>query len=640
MTGAGAQIGMRGGAVMPAPLLRAAGSGTRALALLGAVWTCGIVLLICAEVVGRSLFNSPIAGLTEMVSLSVTSIMFLQLPAVVFRGKLFRVELFTGPLDRDRPDHALFDIAYAGVLLALLAMALPWTWGEAVKAWISGDFTGATGAFELPTWPFRFTNFFGCAVTAAVALCLILRGLRQVVMPGWTGAAGLKAAVFLSLIAGFAVTVWALPYNPLLIGSCFILWLFVFLLLGFPISTILLGLSVAGIWLIREDFRVTEVTLGLALTKSISSFEFAVVPLFVAMGLVLEKARMGEDAFAAAAWAMRGVRGGLGVATVLANAVFASVVGSSIASAAVFSRVAVGPMMAAGYPRRKAVGTVAGSSVLGMLIPPSLLLIVYGLISEQSIGKLFVAAVLPGLALAGAFALVSVLIAPRKAASVAAVEPLSPGQMVLRLAPMVLLVVIVLGGIYSGWFTPTEAAGVGLFVSILIALARRSLNLRGLVETMFQAGLISAAMLILMAAAGCYTRLLAFAQIPMQLNLWLSSAGLEFTLLMVVFVLIVLALGAVLDSVSIILIIAPIMLPLLRQFGADPIWFGILLVISVEVGLLTPPFGMSAYTVKEVLSDQGVTLSDIFIGALPFVLAMLAVIALLIGVPGLATALI
>lgn len=629
-------------------LMRRLGQLTAAMACLGTVATMLIALLICAEVFRRGLFNRPISGMTELVSLSIVPIMFLILPAVVFRRKLFRVELFTGPWRPDDPAHAFYGVFHALGLLAIIAIVGVWAKDEAIKAWTTNDFSGIAGSFEIPIWPFSTVVVIGFAVMALTSAAMALRdGLTL-----WACRRSLRTAllaprpvIFVAALVLFALSLKVLPYDPLLIGTVFIGWLFVFLGLGFPIATVLLGLSAIGIYLIRENFRITEVTMGISLTKSIGTFEYAVIPLFVTMGLILDKAKLGEDAFQVAAHFLGRVRGGLAIATVVANAVFASIVGSSIASAAVFSRVAVQPMVDNGFSLRRALGTVAGSSVLGMLIPPSLLLIVYGLIAEQSIGQLFVAAVLPGLLLAVLFSGLVCFLAPsrRKVAGQMAEKqaqpPLRPVEILFKIGPIALLVITILGGIYSGLFTPTEAAGIGLVLSVIIGFARGTMTLRLFWKTTLEAGLISAAMLVLMASAGAYTRLVAFARLPMELNQWLIATGPDYYTLMAIFVVVVLALGAVLDSVSIILVITPIILPMVRQFGADPVWFGVLLVVTVEIGLLTPPFGMSAYTVREVLSDLKVKLSDIFVGAFPFVLVMLLVVAILVVAPSLATAL-
>jgi TRAP-type mannitol/chloroaromatic compound transport system permease large subunit len=204
-------------------------------------------------------------------------------------------------------------------------------------------------------------------------------------------------------------------HGPITVGLMAFAGLFLLVACGMPVAFALMGMSFLGIWLIRGNINVPTNTLGLALTNAVRSFEFGVIPLFIMMGLLLERAGVGRDAFQVAVVLLRHVKGGLGIATVAANAIFAAITGSSVASAAVFSRIAAQPMVDAGHTRRFAVGVIAGSSVLGMLIPPSLLLIVYGLLAEVSIGALFIAAIMPGIGLALTFAALNVVCVAHRA---------------------------------------------------------------------------------------------------------------------------------------------------------------------------------------------------------------------------------
>jgi tripartite ATP-independent transporter DctM subunit len=408
-----------------------------------------------------------------------------------------------------------------------------------------------------------------------------------------------------------------------------------------PIALVLMSLSYIGIWIARSGEFMAVNTLGLAASSAVSSYEFGVIPLFIMMGLVLEKADVGRDAFSAAASLLRRLRGGLGIATVFANAIFASIVGSSIASAAVFSRIAVPEMVAQGYTKRFSVGCVAGSSVLGMLIPPSLLLIIYGLIAEESVGKLFIAGVIPGIILALAFALAiyaMTWLMPRFIGDARIPEGMAgstPREIFFQLGPIVLLVVLVIGGIYGGFFTPTEAAAAGTAFAFIIALVKRRLSWDAFKSIVLESGYVSAAILFLIVAANLYTRQVALTGIPSKLANWVSSAGLEMGGFLAVYFVILLLLGMILDSVSIMLIMLPIMMPILDVLGGDKIWFGVITVIVVEIGLLTPPFGLSVYVVKSVLPKDFVSLPTIFAGALPFVLIMVLVSILLMAVPDL-----
>lgn len=446
---------------------------------------------------------------------------------------------------------------------------------------------------------------------------------------------------FVAAAAAFIAFLAITNPRPVTTGAYSLAAMLVLVILGMPIPLALMGVSYLGIWIIRSSEQLSINTLGLATSTGVASYEFGVIPLFIMMGLVLEKADVGRDAFQVAAGLLRKLRGGLGIATVGANAIFASIVGSSIASAAVFSRIAVPEMVKYGYTKRFSVGTVAGSSVLGMLIPPSLLLIVYGLVAEASVGRLFIAAVVPGILLAVSMALaiyVMTYLTPRFVGNVRAVEDaerVTWGQIANQLLPILVLVALVVGGIYGGLFTPTEAAAVGTALAFLLAFAKRRIGWKEVQAIVLETSFVSASILFLIVAANLYTRQIALTGIPMMVSDWVTGAGLEMSAFLAVYFVLTVILGMILDSVSIILIVLPIMLPILDALDGDKIWFGIVTVIAVEIGLLTPPFGLSVYVVKSVLEKDSVTLADIFIGTIPFVIVMVLVTIVVMAVPDL-----
>lgn len=418
--------------------------------------------------------------------------------------------------------------------------------------------------------------------------------------------------------------------------------------LGLHVAVALAVSSFLGVWLIRGDAELAARLIGLAAKDSISSYVFGVIPLFVLMGLFVERAGIGRDAFDVGEQAFRRVPGGLGVATVGANAIFAAITGVSIASAAVFTKVAVPQMIGHGYNARFAVGVVAGSSVLGMLIPPSLLLIIYGILVEVSIGDLFIAGIVPGLLLAVMYAagiLVMARVAPgllgdNISSDLHARPIFSRLQIAGKLAPVVLLIVAVFGGIYGGVFTPTEAGAVGALGALLIALIRRALDWNGFKQIVLEAGQVTASICILFVAATMYSRMLALSGFPNVLGDWLTAADLGLYGTVAAFVMLVLLLGSILDSTSIMLIMVPLFAPPLLANGADLVWFGIVTIIAVEIGLLTPPLGISAFVVKANLDDDRIQLRDIFIGAAPFALIMLLCLGAVVAFPWLSLGLV
>jgi len=430
--------------------------------------------------------------------------------------------------------------------------------------------------------------------------------------------------------------------SPIAVASLSLLAMLGLIWAGMHVAVVLAVVSFVGVWLIRGDPSVAANLLAQASQDAIASHIFGVVPLFVLTGFLVAIADVGKDAFEVANQLLRRLRGGLGIATVASNAVFAAITGISIASAAVFTRVAVPEMLRFGYHPRFAVGVVAGSSVLGMLIPPSLLMILYGFLANQSVGDLFTAGIVPGLVLALAYSLGIVLMAtlwPRSVYQDGQVQaapdaPLLPvGTLVLKLLPSVLLIASVLGGLYAGFFTATEAGATGAAVALTIALLRRKLNLKSLWGVLTETGHVTVSVSFLIICATIYTRMLAMSGMPQFLVEWLTQLGLGPTGFLLIYVGLVILLGMIIDSSSILLIVLPLMLPMAEQYGLNLIWFGVVTVVAVEIGLLTPPFGLSVYVIKSTLQDQRITLGDIFRGTAPFTLMMFAVLLLLIFVP-------
>ncbi len=414
---------------------------------------------------------------------------------------------------------------------------------------------------------------------------------------------------------------------------------------GMFVPIALMLCSYAGVWAIKGSSVLAGKLLALAAYDSIASYYFGVVPVFVLMGFIVQVTGVGRDAFDVANFVFRRIRGGLGVGTVGANAIFAAITGISIASAAVFTRLAVPEMLRHGYTERFAVGVVAGSSVLGMLIPPSLLLILYGILTEQSVGDLFLAGILPGIVLAMLFGLTVILMAyfwpgfigsnlsPSKEGDI------SFADLIRKSAPIVILIGLVLGGIYSGWFTPVESGAVGCIAAIVIGLVRRSLTWSDFWSVLTDTGIVTASICFLIIAAQMYSRMLAISGLPAEFGNWIAGADIGFWGVVLAYVALVIVMGTILDSSSIMLILVPIILPVMVSLNTDLIWFGIVTIIAVEIGLLTPPFGISVYVIKSTLEDQTISLGSIFAGAAPFALMMLLALALVLAFPILTTGL-
>lgn len=427
--------------------------------------------------------------------------------------------------------------------------------------------------------------------------------------------------------------------TPLEIGYTAIAGLIVLIYLGMPIGIAMLGVSFFGVSMIRND-SVALRMLGAAGNDSLREYLYAVVPLFVLMGLLVTVSNVGKDTFDVFQKLLRRVTAGLGIATVFANAVFASITGISIASATVFSRVAVPEMTRHGYTKKFATGVVAGSSVLGMMIPPSLLMIVYAVLAEQSVGRMFLAGVGPGLLLAVVFSVTILLLALRRkdfvyerTTDMAEFEDFPVSRLIVKSVPILALMLVVLGGLYGGFLNPTEAGAAGAAGALVIALMRRALPKRTLWNLMVETGQITVSVLFLILAATFFSRMLALSGVPRELASVLVGGSIGPYGFLLIYLALIVTLGCLIDSISIMLIVLPIALPVAEAAGFDLIWFGVLTVVAVEMGLLTPPFGLSVYTIKSAIDDGTLSVGDIFRGAFPFVLAMVVAMAILIAFP-------
>jgi tripartite ATP-independent transporter DctM subunit len=553
--------------------------------------------------------------------------------------------MFLEPLARRRPGAAsAWHVLFAVVGVALLATIVAGTWPDFARAWRTDEFAGVEGIFTVQVWPIKLLIVLGCAfagfelVRQLVAHAAVTFTAKQ---PGrWL------PLVAVALGALLVAALWTAGVEPRTIGVAMIVLVVVLIVLGLPIAFALLLTGFLGLALVKHDVVVAARSLGLAADGTISEYVFATVPLFVLMGLFVNVSDIGRDAFRAAQHVFGRIHGGLGVATVAANAVFAAITGISIAAAAIFTKIAVPEMVRQGYTKQFAVGLTAGSSLLGMLIPPSLLLIIYGVLAEVSIGALFLAAVLPGILLALAFAVGVVLMAwlvPRFVGDVR--RQSGPAQergtlaVLAGLLPVVALIVLVLGGIYGGVFTPTEAGAAGALGAMLIAIVKRRLSFKKLWAVMSETGQVSVSILFLIIAASMFSRMLTLTELPQDMAAFLGNTGLGLPGFLAAYLVLLVILGMLLDSTSIMLIMLPLALPVATALGANLVWFGVVTTVAIEIGLLTPPFGLSVYVIKASMDDPAVSLATIFRGAFPFVLITLAVTLLLMAFPQISLAL-
>jgi len=424
--------------------------------------------------------------------------------------------------------------------------------------------------------------------------------------------------------------------DPTLITLLVVGLLLVLLLGGLPVFGALGVASVAGILMLQGPDGLGAVPA--VIYDRMSGFTLVAVPLFILMGEIIFVSGMGADIYNAASRWLSGVRGSLGMASVAACAVFGALCGVSVAGAATIGKFAIPEMLKRGYDKRLATGCVASAGSLALLIPPSVGLILYGLVANQSVGLLFIAGVVPGLILAlmmMAYIFLVGLVNPKAvAAGHAPVSWRERWSSLWRIWPVIGLIVVVLGSIYAGVATPTEAAALGCVGSALLAFARGRLDgaviRRILSETMTNTGMI----LAILASALVFGYLLTRLRVPQELVMFVTASGLsETTVLIGVFALLI-VMGMFMDVVSVILIATPIMLPVVTAMGYDPLWFGIVMAIATEMAVITPPVGLNLFVIQGIAPDE-VSLGDVTLGAVPFFFVLLAGLALFVVFPGL-----
>ena len=365
------------------------------------------------------------------------------------------------------------------------------------------------------------------------------------------------------------------------------------------------------------------------------SYALSVIPLFVLMGNFVVRARISDELYHTAYCFLGHRRGGLAMSTIVASAAFGAICGSSIATAATFSKVAYPSMRKYGYKDSLSAGSIAAGGTLGILIPPSVVMVIYGIITETSIGRLFVAGILPGLIGTVLLCLAVLWTAARDPEAGPRAEPRPWSERIDSLRyvwPVLVLFSLVIGGIYLGLFTATEGAGIGAGGAFLFALARRVLAPRMLLEVMVESARTTSMLFMILIGALLFANFINYTTMPADLRAFVTLFNLHPVMVIAAICVVYVVLGTAMEELSMILLTVPLFLPLVTALGYDPIWFGILVVVVVQIGMISPPVGMNIFVVKNLLGHVG--LGAIFRGIMPFTFALIVLLAIVVAFPG------
>ena len=425
-------------------------------------------------------------------------------------------------------------------------------------------------------------------------------------------------------------------YDPLLVGITAFLVLIFLLAITVPIGVAMMLCGVGGLAMIIG--MVPSLSLfGTTVMQSVVTYDLSIIPLFILMGALASRSGLSQELYDAFnAW-LGGFRGGLALATVGACGAFAAICGSSVATAATMSKVALPEMKKYRYSDSMATGSVAAGGIIGILIPPSVILVLYGLLTESSIGDLFIAGFLPGILTIVVFMIVISIVTRLHPESGPAGEKSTWKQKLnatLKTWAITALFATVIGGIYFGVFTPTEAAGVGAFGALFIAFSRKRLNREMMKETLLETGQTSAMIFTILIGAITLNNLVIFSGLANALADFVSGLDMSPATVMLIILLMYLIMGCFLDALAMILLTVPIFYPIVLDLGYDSIWFGIIVVMVVELGLITPPIGMNVFVIKGMV--QSVPLVSIYKGVLPFVIGQVVLIIAVFLIPEIA----
>ena len=411
--------------------------------------------------------------------------------------------------------------------------------------------------------------------------------------------------------------------------------IFVLALLRVPLAFGMGLVGIVGIGLTRS-WGAALASTAQVVHETGFAYTLSVIPLFILMGNFVARAGLAHELFHAAYVFIGHLRGGLAHATIAACAGFGAICGSSIATAATMSKVAYPSMKKLGYSDSLSTGVIAAGGTLGIMIPPSTIMVIYGIVTETNIGKLFAAGVIPGLLTALLLMTAVVIVTSRDPEHAPAGEKFSWAERWKALRGIwgvLLLVLVVLGGIYGGFFTATEGAGIGASGAFLFAVARRALTVRSTLGVLVESARTTAMLFTLLIAATIFANFVNFTSMPGDLKEWITHLGLSPVMIVGAMMVIYVLLGTVMEELTMVLLTIPLFFPIVVALGFDPVWFGVLIVMVIQIGLVSPPVGMNLFVINTLLPKVG--LGNIFRGVWPFVVVQMITLGILLAFPAL-----
>ena len=591
--------------------------------------------LIFVDVVLRYVFNSPITGVCRISGLALVIVTFFSLAYTQSLKGHVSIDLLTQRLS-PKGQVVINNINYF-LCAGIFSVAV---WQTLVFTLYTKETNMSVPLLDIPVFPFAAVVPFGFILLTVLLLRDLLNNLAEGVRLGlggrlWLLSFGILLLVVAGMIFWMQSPLWGA--NLPMLGIIGLIVTLIFFLTGMPVSFVLILLSFVLYTNVR-GLDASFLVVGDLPFRILDTYTWAVIAIFVLMGYIIYASGLGRDLYYSAYKWLGHLPGGLAAATVGAGTALAAAIGDVMSSTVTFGTIALPEMKKYNYSDSLSTGAICAGATLGPLIPPGVTFIIYGLLTKQSIATLFIGGIVPGLILSAAF-IGYIYIACRRNPNLGPRGPstkFSEKLVSLKLVwPIPVLFILVIGGMYAGIFTPNEGASIGFVGALIIGLSMRRFNRKSLVSALFQAGSLIAMIFLIVVGALMLGYFIAASKLAMMVGEVLAGAAIPPVVTIIAISLIFIILGFFMDAVAIIVITVPIFYPVILSLGYDPIWFGIMVVILTNLGMITPPFGVIPFALKGITKD--IPLTTIFRGAFPFMLATVVVVGLLIAFPQIAT---
>lgn len=589
-----------------------------------------MVLSVIADVFGRLIFNLSIPGIIEIQEIGLPLAIFFIIGAGECKKVNIRIDLFYARFPQGMR-NTLDNIFYFCTIILFIII----TYQTFIQSF--HRLLLRTDIMKLPVYIFMILAALGMFILIIALIRNFSESIVETIKNRNT------PWLLLTLLAGLGLIMlqyfldsYSIAMNPLALGGLTVLFLFILMQLGMPIGFAMVMAAYVGLLFAKQNSAQVLSLMGTSPYFSVGNYTFAVLPMFMLMGKFTFESGISRDLFDTANKWLGRFPGGLAISSVVGCAGFAAVCGDSMATAATMSAVALPEMQKNKYDPSIAAGTLAAGGTLGILIPPSIGFIIYAIVTEQSVGRLFTAGIIPGILLTFLFCAYIYFYAKRHPDKLPRGQSYSFKEKIHSLKgiiSMVLLFVLVLGGILGGFFSPNEGGAMGILGALLIALARRRFTMEGFLKAFQESLVLGAMMFTIFIGVGLLGYFLSATQLPMRLADFITGFDMnKYTIILAVGILYI-VLGALMNVVPMIMLTLPAIFPTILAMGIDPIWFGVFIVILMEMGQITPPVGINVFTISTM---SGVPLGTIFRGIVPFFLCMLLLIVLLVIFPQLA----